>query len=63
MHIGQEMSSLLFIVVKSINEVNTTGKAREADVSLLIHEELRSPLLSTPRLMETERETQVKLCL
>jgi hypothetical protein len=57
------MSSLLFIVVKSVNEVNTAGKAREADVSLLIHEELCSPLLSTPRLMEAGRETQAKLCL
>lgn len=57
------MSSWLFIVVKSVNEVNTAAKAKDADVSLLIHEVLCSPLLSTPRLMEAEKETQVKLCL
>lgn len=56
------MSSLLFVVVKSVNEVNAAAKARDADVALLIHEVLCSPQLSTPRRMEAEKETQVKLC-
>lgn len=61
--LGQEMSSSLFIVVKSKNEVNIAIQAEYVDVSLLIHETLCSPPLLTLRGMETQKQLHVKLCL